>query len=68
MSTKNNDMAFASEFINHQLKTKGVSVITVSDGWVLTITKEKLLQLVEIVGDESAAMIHIVSSDGLEKN
>lgn len=65
---KDKELTQAGEYLNMQLKLNGVSVATVSDGWVLTTTKEKLLHLIEIIGDQEAAMILIKSSAGLPVN
>lgn len=65
---KDKELSQAGEYLNMQLKLNGASIVTVSDGWVLTITKEKLLHLIEIIGDQKAAMILIKSSANLPVN
>jgi len=51
-----------AEYLTTLLKTQGVAVATVSDGWVFTFTKEKL-QAVLNGTEEANIMIFVKNSD-----
>jgi hypothetical protein len=49
-------------YIAQLLKQNGVSVVTVSDGWVFNFTKQKLLSLLESVAEAEIITIFVKSS------
>jgi hypothetical protein len=56
--------SYVSELVRHQ----GVAVVTVSDGWVFTFSKEKLKELVNSLENSERVTIFVKSSDGLPTN
>lgn len=50
-------------FAEEMAKLQGVGVITVSDGWVMLFTKEKIEQMYEAVNDDKYLLVQVKSSE-----
>lgn len=58
-----NNIDSAAEYLNTILKTQGVSVATVDDGWVFSFTKEKLVSLMEGLEEREILTIFVKSRE-----
>lgn len=58
-----NNIDSAAEYLNAILKTQGVSVATVDDGWVFSFTKEKLVSLMEGLEEREILTIFVKSRE-----
>lgn len=59
-----------ADYIATLTDNQGVVVVTVSDGWVFTFTREKLLKLVETIdeSDSNKLVVFVKSSADLPTN
>lgn len=59
-----------ADYIATLTDNQGVAVVTVSDGWVFTFTREKLLKLVETIdeSDSNKLVVFVKSSADLPTN
>jgi hypothetical protein len=48
-----------AEYLSALIKTQGVAVVTVSDGWVFTFSKHKLISLLSGKEDAENIMIFV---------
>ncbi len=64
----NTDYNSLGEYVKKIADLQGIAVTTVSDGWVLLVTNQKLKELVEASSETGYAMIFIKSSEDTLKN
>lgn len=55
-------------YIKELADQKGVSVVTVSDGWVMMFTKQKLQELIGAAENQDHVLVFIKNSDSIVKN
>ena len=60
-----NDLA---DYISTLVEKQGIAVVTVNDGWVMTITKDRLQQLLAAAEDKDKIILFIKSSAKLPIN